>query len=187
MGTMANGTTSKSGRGTAATVRFARATATAVVAFAMPLPAAEHPAPGEGVDQDVDQGVHKELANETRNPYSDLSDEKLGALAGRFEELDLDQRRSFLTEVRKRMTARGERPRIPVGENDRFGRVSRKVEYPARTIRRDVIDTVAPAPHRPVNDDAAKVFGTGFELRRQRDAEAATPAPKSKDPSRSPE
>ena len=183
MGTMANGTTSKSGRGTAATVRFARATATAVVAFAMPLPAAEHPAPGEGVDQ----GVHKELANETRNPYSDLSDEKLGALAGRFEELDLDQRRSFLTEVRKRMTARGERPRIPVGENDRFGRVSRKVEYPARTIRRDVIDTVAPAPHRPVNDDAAKVFGTGFELRRQRDAEAATPAPKSKDPSRSPE
>ena len=184
---MANDTTSKSGRGTAGTVRFARAAATAVVAFAMPLPAAEHPASGERVDQDVDQGVRKELANEARNPYSDLSDEKLGALAGRFEELDLDQRRSFLTEVRKRMTARGERPRIPVGEGDRFGRVSRKVEYPARAVRRDVIDTVAPAPHRPVNDDEAKVFGTGFELRRQPDAEAATPVPKSKDPSRTPE
>ncbi len=57
------------------------------------------------------------------NPYSDISDEELGALAASFHDLEEHERGWFLTEVRRRMSARGERPRIPVRDRGRFGQV----------------------------------------------------------------
>ncbi|MDE0037874.1 MAG: hypothetical protein OXU77_09995 [Gammaproteobacteria bacterium] len=142
----------------------------AILSWAAEPPAAKSdPRSGSGLDGGV-------------NPYSKLSNEQLGTLAGTFENLDRDQRRWFLTEVRKRMSAKGERPRIQVDQDDRFGRVDSQVGD---------TDQKAPPTHEAVgaladeeSADAPKVYGTGVQSQAEETADVSTPALKSEDPAK---
>ena len=150
--------------------------AAASVVFAAMLSWATEPPtskPDARVGSALDKGV---------NPYSKLSNEQLGTLAATFEDLDRDQRRWFLTEVRKRMSAKGEGPRIQVDREDRFGRVDSKVGG---------TDQHAPLrPHNPVgpadeeSTDATKVYGTGVQSQAEEPADASTPGLQTEDPSK---
>ena len=121
------------------------------------------------------------LDNDGVNPYSKLSNEQLGTLAGTFEELDRDQRRWFLTEVRKRMSAKGDRPQIQVDKDDRFGRVVRKVGR-ANQVSRDTRSRVGSLPSREENAEATKVYGTGVRPQREETPDDSTSTLQSKDP-----
>ena len=143
----------------------------AVLSWAAEPPAAK---PDSGVGSGVDDGV---------NPYSKLSNEQLGALAGTFEDLDRDQRRWFLTEVRKRMSDKGEGPRIQVDRDDRFGRVVSKVgrtdQGPAQT--RNPVGASLPDKD---SADAAKVYGTDVQSQAEALRDGSTPVPESEDPAK---
>lgn len=100
------------------------------------------------------------------NPYSKLSDEQLDSLARSFEDLDRDQRRWLLTEVRKRMSAKGDPPRLQVGKDNRFGRVARK----GGRTEQDSPDLLNPRGARPADEESiatketaepTRVYGTG--------------------------
>ncbi|MDE0421418.1 MAG: hypothetical protein OXK76_11120 [Gammaproteobacteria bacterium] len=116
------------------------------------------------------------------NPYSQLSNEQLGTLAGTFEELDRDQRRWFLTEVRKRMSAKGDAPEIQVGRDDRFGRVVPSV---------DPADEASPQARKPLGASSSdidaverpKVYGTGARPPGEKAPDGSMPVVKSEDPS----
>lgn len=154
-----------------------RSCAVAIVMLAATwLCADEQPAtkPGPSADRGVDDGV---------NPYSTLSNEQLGTLAGTFDDLDRDQRRWFLTEVRKRMSAKGERPRIQVDQDDRFGRVVSKVGH-AEKGPRETRNPVAAWPADDERADATKVYGTGVQSQGEETADVSTPTTKSEDPSK---
>ena len=110
------------------------------------------------------------------NPYSKLSNEQLGTLAGTFEDLDRDQRRWFLTEVRKRMSAKDEGARIRVDRDDRFGRVVSKVGR----ANREPSQTRNPTDEESA--DATKVYGTGLRSRGEETADVPTPTRQSEDP-----
>ncbi len=90
-----------------------------VAAASLPVAGAEQPRSSDG--------TVKDRPKDGANPYSQLDNKQLDALFGVFEDLDRDQRRWFLTEVRKRMADKGEGPRIRVGDNHRFGRVVHKI------------------------------------------------------------
>lgn len=157
------------------TVRRSCAVATIVLA-AMASWADKPPAtkPGPGAGRGVDNGV---------NPYSTLSNEQLGTLAGTFDDLNRDQRRWFLTEVRKRMSAKGEGPRIQVDQRDRFGRVVSKVAQGDQGSR-ERPNPVGALPADEESTDATKVYGTGLQSQGEETADASTPTHKSEDPSK---
>ena len=117
------------------------------------------------------------------NPYSKLSNEQLGVLAGTFDDLDRDQRRWFLTEVRRRMSAKGEAPRIQVDQDDRFGRVVSKVAHVDQR-RPGTGNPVDASPPGDEGADATKVYGTGVQSQGEETADASTPTLPSKDPSK---
>lgn len=117
------------------------------------------------------------------NPYSKLSDDQLGTLAGTFEDLDRDERRWFLTEVRKRMSGKGEGPRIQVDRDDRFGRVVNKVGNAGREAG-EHHNPVGALPPREKSADATKVYGTGVQSQGEETADAPTPTRQSEDPSK---
>lgn len=148
------------------------AVATAVLAAVLSW-AAEPPAtkPDPRVGSGLDDGV---------NPYSKLSNEQLGTLAGTFDDLDRDQRRWFLTEVRKRMSAKGEGPRIQVDRDDRFGRVVNKVGH----ADQEPSKTRNPAGALPSDEESAdaKVYGTGLQSQGEETADVSTPTLQSEDP-----
>ena len=114
------------------------------------------------------------------NPYSTLSNEQLGTLAGTFEDLDRDQRRWFLTEVRKRMSAKGEGPRIEVDQGDRFGRVVNQVGGADQKPRETRIP-VRTSPPDEERADATKVYGTGVRPQAEETADVSTPTLRSED------
>lgn len=156
--------------------RAAQATAhrtcgVAVFVLAAVLAWGEPPAtkPDSPVDGGPDAGV---------NPYSKLSNEQLGTLAGTFEDLDRDQRRWFLTEVRKRMSAKGEGPRIQVDQDDRFGRVGTNDKV------RETPNRVGRLPANEESANATKVYGTGVQSQAEETADVSTPALKSEDPAK---
>ena len=101
------------------------------------------------------------------NPYADLSDEELGGVAASFEDLDQDERRWFLTEVRKRMSTRGERPRIPVTDRGRFGRVREA----SALVREISVEDPDPQVAISVESD---VYGSGLERPSLDDTEPAS-------------
>lgn len=111
------------------------------------------------------------------NPYVGLTDEELGALAASFEDLDQDERRWFLTEVRKRMSSRGERPRIPVTDRGRFGRV-REASAMVREVRLE-----EPEPLVVISVES-EVYGSGLERPSRNDPEpvSATSKPTEEPP-----
>ncbi|MYD97558.1 MAG: hypothetical protein F4X98_09255 [Gammaproteobacteria bacterium] len=120
----------------------------------------------------AEEEVHPEPASEpieerdapASNPYAALDDEELGALAASFEDLDQDERRWFLTEVRKRMSSRGERPRIPVTDRGRFGRV-REASAMVREVRLE-----EPEPLVVISVES-EVYGSGLERPSRTDPE----------------
>lgn len=145
-----------------------------VVAWAMSSAwAAEPPAGNEpGVADKVKVVV---------NPYSQLSNEQLGTLAGTFEELDRDQRRWFLTEIRKRMSGKGKAPEIQVGKDDRFGRVVPDAGA-ADNAPSDVRKPGALPSAESVEDP--KVYGSGSRSEAERPADGTAPALRPEEPSR---
>ena len=122
--------------------------------------------------------VRSDLQNGGVNPYSKLSNEQLGTLAGTFEELDRDQRRWFLTEVRKRMSIKGDRPRIEVDKDDRFGRDAGR----ANKASGDLHTPAGRVPVREGKVEETKVYGTGPPTGPGETADGSTPALQSKDP-----
>lgn len=107
------------------------------------------------------------------NPYTAMSDEQMSVLAGTFEDLDHDERRWFLTEVRKRMAAKGERPRIPVAERGRFGRVVRNVGNADANGNSEETSNTAADP-ADETDPGTKVYGTGYERSVEPERDATT-------------
>ncbi len=144
----------------------------AVFSWADKPPAAQPGGPG--VVGDPDDRV---------NPYSKLSNEQLGTLAGTFEDLDRDQRRWFLTEVRKRMSRKGEGPQIEADRNERFGRVVSEVgdADPSPGETRKPGGAAPPGDERA---DTTKVYGTGLKPEAEETADVSTPALKSEDPAK---
>ena len=57
------------------------------------------------------------------NPYAGYTDTELAELAQSWADLDADQRRNYLVEMRRRMADTGKRT-VPVNADARFGRVS---------------------------------------------------------------
>ena len=142
--------------------RGMRNIALAVAGALLPLALAAEEATPEPASEPAD-----ERDVPASNPYSGLTDEELGALAASFEDLDQDERRWFLTEVRKRMSTRGERPRIPVTDRGRFGRV-REAGAMVREVRMEEADPVA------VISVESDVYGSGLERPSRNDPESVT-------------
>ena len=116
------------------------------------------------------------------NPYSKLSDEQLDSLGKTFEDLDRDQRRWFLTEVRKRKSAKGEGPQIQVDRDEGFGRVVSKV---AGTDQGPPPQSASPVGASPADEESAaatKVYGTGVQSQGEESKDVSTPALESEDP-----
>ena len=143
-----------------------RACAVAIVLAAMWSWADKPPATKSdpGIGRGVDDGS---------NPYSKLSNEQLGTLAGTFDDLDRDQRRWFLTEVRKRMSGKGKSPRIQVDQDDRFGRVVSKVSH-AHQGPRGTVNAIEASPAGEGSADPAKVYGTGLQSQGEEAADVST-------------
>lgn len=125
--------------------------------------------------------LRSDLENGGVNPYSKLSNEQLGALADTFEELGRDQRRWFLTEVRKRMSTKGDRPQIEVDKDDRFGRVGRDAGR-ANKAPDDLGNPAGRVPLPGKNVESTQVYGTGPQSPPDETTDGSTPAPRSKDP-----
>jgi len=104
-----------------------------------------------------------------RNPYSKMSDEELGSVAATYEDLDRDERRWFLIEISKRMPTRGERPKIPIQEVGRFGRVIQEASGPAREV--GGLDN-----RRPESPGDDSVYGQGLDPRDARRGDARSPS-----------
>ena len=153
----------------AAQTTAGRICAAAIAVFAALLSWADKPPavqPGPHVGSGLVDGV---------NPYSKLSNEQLGSLAGTFENLDRDQRRWFLTEVRKRMSAKGEDPQIEVDKDDRFGRVVSK-DGDADPHPGKVRNPVGASPAGDERAEPAKVYGTGLKSQAEETADVSSPA-----------
>ena len=150
-----------------------RSCAVATIVLAAMWSWADKP-PATKPDPGVDNGA---------NPYSKLSNEQLGTLAGTFDDLDRDQRRWFLTEVRKRMSAKGDSPRIQVDQDDRFGRVVSKVAH-ADQGSPEPLNPVGALPVDEQSTDATKVYGTGLQSQGEEAADVSTPTQKSEDPAK---
>ena len=152
---------------------IARLCALGVLAWAIPAAGA------------AEERGERRVGNEDKvvaNPYSQLSNEQLGTLAGTFEELDRDQRRWFLTEVRKRMSGKGEGPEIQVGKDDRFGRVVPSVNT-ADGARRNAHKPGGTSPSNTEAVEGPKVYGTGVRSAREKTPDGSVPALQSEDPS----
>jgi hypothetical protein len=103
-------------------------------------------------------------ADAAGNPYAELSNEELAGVADEWERLDQNQRRSFFSEVRRRLLAK---ERVPIRSRGRFGQVIRRPD--------------ATAPRRKTEPagvgDAPNTYGLGFERRRARGPASARAAP----------
>lgn len=153
---------------------IARLCALGVLAWAIPAAGA------------AEERGERRVGNEDRvvaNPYSQLSNEQLGTLAGTFEELDRDQRRWFLTEVRKRMSGKGEGPKIQVGKDDRFGRVVPSADAANDEAPRNAHKPGGASPSNIEAVEGPKVYGTGARSARENTPDGSVPALQSEDPS----
>lgn len=142
---------------------------------------------GENAETKASAGHAARPVGDSSNPYSGLDDEQLEALAGTFQDLDLDQRRWFLTEVRKRMNSKGERPRIPVSDRARFGRVIRNAATTAaETGSLEQENNLRVLPAIQVQQVQVEVFGTGLSDGPPEEDEkpVSMPAVQTKDPPR---
>ena len=105
------------------------------------------------------------------NPYSGYTDAQLAELAQTWADLDADQRRNYLVEMRRRMADSGKR-QVPVDAEARFGRVSNGVEAPGPSgvvseegVVRQVIEPGRVTTESLVVRRNESGFGVGFERR----------------------
>lgn len=145
------------------------------VMFAASVSWADEPSPTK-----PDSRVGSGLDNVGVNPYAKLSNEQLVTRVGTYGDLDHDQRRWFLTELRKRMSAKGDPPQIRVDKDDRFGRVVRKVGDSDQGSGETVVGTSVAGEE---SAEATKVYGTGLPSQGEETADVSTPTRQSEDPS----
>ena len=163
--------------------RAAQPTAGAVCALMIAMFAAMSSWTDESAATKGDPRVGSSPDNDGINPYSKLDNEQLVDRVGTFGDLDHDQRRWFLTELRKRMSAKGDRPQIRVDSDDRFGRVVRNVGHaePGLHKTRNPVET---PPADKESADATKVYGTGVQPQAEETEDGSTPKPQSEDPAK---
>ncbi|MCY3622195.1 MAG: hypothetical protein OXH68_10855 [Gammaproteobacteria bacterium] len=158
--------------------RAAQPTVGVVCALVIVMSAASLSWTDEASPTKPDPPVGSSLDNGGVNPYSKLSNEQLVTRVGTYGDLDHDQRRWFLTELRKRMSAKGDAPQIQVDKDDRFGRIVRKVRDADQGSRETAVGT---SPAGEESADATKVYGTGLPSQGEETADVATPARQSED------
>ena len=107
-----------------------------------------------------------------RVSYASVNDEDLTAIAARWDDLDAQQRRALLSEVKMRMKRKGSAEGVlPVNVRRRYGTVVRHPNGARATLRVEV---------RSVKKPDSREFGVGFEQRASRDD--ASPEKKESDP-----
>ena len=102
------------------------------------------------------------------NPYTGFSNEQLAGLADAWVELDRDERRWFFVEVRKRLTANGSAPEIPIRSSARFGQIVRNRD--GTVVRIEAVRVTEQRRRQPSAREARRdprAYGLGFERRRQ--------------------
>ena len=100
----------------------------------------------------------------TRVSYASVSDEDLTAIAARWDDLDAQQRRALLSEVKMRMKRNGTAEGVlQVNVRRRYGTVVRHPNGATATLRVEV---------RSVKKQGSQDFGTGFERRAGQDDDA---------------
>ena len=102
------------------------------------------------------------------NPYTSFSNEQLAGLADAWVELDRDERRWFFVEVRKRLTANGSAPEIPIRSSARFGQIVRNRD--GTVVRIEAVRVTEQRRRQPNAREARRdprAYGLGFERRRQ--------------------
>ena len=102
------------------------------------------------------------------NPYTGFSNEQLAGLADAWVELDRDERRWFFVEVRKRLTANGSAPEIPIRSSARFGQIVRNRD--GTVVRIEAVRVTEQRRRQPNAREARRdprAYGLGFERRRQ--------------------
>ncbi len=105
------------------------------------------------------------------NPYAGYTDAQLAELAQTWADLDADQRRNYLVEMRRRMADSGKR-KVPVDAEARFGRVGNGAEPPGppevvseEGVVRQVIEPGRVTTESLVIRRNESGFGVGFERR----------------------
>ena len=102
------------------------------------------------------------------NPYTAFSNEQLAGLADAWVELDRDERRWFFVEVRRRLTADGSAPEIPIRSSVRFGQIVRNRN--GTVVRIEAVRVTGQRRGKPNAREARRdprAYGLGFERRRQ--------------------
>ena len=111
-------------------------------------------------------------AEPARVSYASVSDEDLTAIAARWDDLDAQQRRALLSEVKMRMKRNGTAEGVlQVNVRRRYGKVVRHPNGATATLRVEV---------RSVKKQGSREFGVGFENRAGQDD--AAPEKKEPDP-----
>lgn len=111
-------------------------------------------------------------AQPARVSYASVSDEDLTAIVARWDDLDAQQRRALLSEVKMRMQRNGTAEGVlQVNARRRYGTVVRHPNGATATLRVEV---------RSVKKQGTQEFGVGFEQRAGQDD--ATPEEAEPDP-----
>ena len=121
-----------------------------VLAATLPLAAGGLAAAGE-----------EQRVEPARVSYASVSDEDLTAIAARWDDLDAQQRRALLSEVKLRMKRNGTADGVlQVNVRRRYGKVVRHPNGATATLRVEV---------RSVRKPGSQDFGVGFEQRAGQD------------------
>jgi hypothetical protein len=101
----------------------------------------------------------------TKNPYADRSDEELTALAASWDALGQHERRSLLTEMKRRMARKGDHSGvIRIRTERRYGRIIRQPDGRVIRIETQVVH-VRPLDEDDIEEPARQGYGVGFERR----------------------
>jgi hypothetical protein len=111
-------------------------------------------------------------ATVSKNPYGGHSDEELTALAASWDALGQHERRSLLTEMKRRMARKGDHSGvIRIRTERRYGRIIRQPDGRVIHIETQVVH-VRPLDEDDIEEPARQGYGVGFERRVARRGEA---------------
>jgi hypothetical protein len=104
-------------------------------------------------------------SSSSKNPYSNRSDEELTALAASWDALGQHERRSLLTEMKRRMARKGDHSGvIRIRTERRYGRIIRQPDGRVIRIETQVVH-VRPLDEDDIEEPARQGYGVGFERR----------------------
>lgn len=108
----------------------------------------------------------------SKNPYSKRTDEELTALAVNWDALGQHERRSLLTEMKRRMARKGDHSGvIRIRTERRYGRIIRQPDGRVIRIETQVVH-VRPLDEDDIEEPARQGYGVGFERRVARRSQA---------------